>query len=271
MNKQKGIALFQVLLIIIILMLLAIFISHKAKSQIDSAQRIEDKQRAMLEVLSTLATIKYKLLAFPADVLNDKHGWNFYGKEFLIDGVTVTIQDHNGLISINKNTPKETVVKLLSLVRKDDEEYSSVSSTSFINWFAQSKNIHIQNMEQLMSMGFSFRVATEFWSYISTFTQIMFNPMNVPDKLLMTVFDEEQAKQLLELRTNNNVYNEIKKQTQIITNIYSDEAVGYITGPNFKVKIKANKNKSHWNMLYELGIVQRIKGYQLITLSQKPF
>lgn len=271
MNKQKGIALFQVLLIITILMLLAIFVTHKAKGQLDSAQKIADKQQAMLAVTSTLSQVSYGLLSYPVNELIDKHAWNFYGKEFLIGDVKVSIQDNNGLLSLHKNTPNKIVSKLISLAASADEDKQLMSPTTFINWFTQPNNIRIQNMEQFISMGFSFRQATELWSCITTLPLAMFNPMNVPDKLLVILFDETQVQQLRELRINSNTYNEIKQQTQTITNIYSDEAIGYITGPNYRVKISAIKNKSQWNMLYELGIVQRINGYQLITLSQKPF
>ncbi|MBL4941378.1 MAG: hypothetical protein JKY81_06885 [Colwellia sp.] len=271
MNKQKGVALFQVLLIITILMLLAIFVSNKAKMQVDSAQHIADKQAAMLDVTTTLAKIKFNLLAYTTEVLLNKNKWNFYGEEFFIGKVKVTIQDHNGLLFINNKTPLKTVKKAIDVAQKMDVSISGVSAETFIDWFSKPKNVRIQNLEQLMSIGFSFDAASKLWSFITTNPRVLFNPMNVPKPLMSVYFESSQSQQLLALRAEKKPYVTVREMTEVITGISNDETTGYIMGPYYRVKISAKTGKSHWNMLYEISIVQRHKGFEIIILSQRPF
>ncbi|PCI59284.1 MAG: hypothetical protein COB35_11710 [Gammaproteobacteria bacterium] len=272
LKKQQGVALFQVLLIVTILMFLAIFVTNKAKMQVKSAQSITDKQKAMLTVRTVLSKIKFNLLSSPADVLYDQQKWNFYGEEFLIDDVTVSIQDHNGLLFINKRTPVDLVDNIISLANSvDKKNNNSVSSKSFIHWFDEPTNTRIQNLEQFISMGFSWLSAKELWSYITVNPRVLFNPMNVPKTLLPVFFPNNQVGRILALRATGKNYVEIQHEMQTITKLTADESVGYVTGPYYRVKISAKINKSYWNMLYELSIVQQHNGLHVITLSQRPF
>jgi len=270
LKTQQGVALFQVLLIITILLFLAIFVSNKAKMQVSSAQKIADKQAAMLSVTSTLAKIKFNLLTLPADRLHDKLGWNFYGKDFLFNKAKVNIQDHNGLLSINKNTQIKLLTQLIGITNKESDSVNAVSPTLLKQWFANTNNIRLQNLEQLTNIGFSYQAAKIIWSAITVNPRILFNPMNVPEFILPVFFDKAQVQQIIDLRADDNSYMEMKQQMRNITQISEDEMVGYITGPYYRVKISAKIGKSEWNMLYELSIVQQLRGLDILILSQRP-
>jgi len=270
MDKQKGIALFQVLLITTILLILASFISRKANNQVDSAININDKQLAMLDVKSTLSHIKFNLLSKTSDFLADNQGWNFHGEEFEISGVTVSVQDHNGLLFINKKTSINRLNAIIEVIEKLTNQPFDVSAQVLRQWFSNPKNSRIQNLEQLINLGVSYESATIIWSNITVNPRILFNPMNTPYILLPVFFDNNQIQELTQLRTNNLTYKQTKQVVEQITAIENDEFSGYITGPYYRIKISANIGESYWKMLYELSIVQEYNGFDLITLSQRP-
>lgn len=271
MYKQKGIALFQVLLITTILLILASFISHKANNQINSAININDKQLAMLAEKSAISRIKFDLLAKTPDVLVDDEGWNFHGEEFEIAGVTVSVQDHNGLLFINKKTSINTLNAILKAVEKEISQPLDVTAPILKQWFSNLDNVRIQNLEQLINLGFNYESAESIWSKISVNSRFMFNPMNVPSLLLPVFFNSNQTQEISTIREEQLNFVDTKRIIKEITGIESDETVGYITGPYFRIKISANIGESHWKMLYEFSILKEYNGFHLVTLSQRPF
>jgi len=271
MHKQKGIALFQVILITTILIILATYISNKANKQVSSAEQIKDKQLAMLATRSILSQIKFNLLTTTADILVDKQGWNFYGEEFLIDDVTVSIQDHNGLLSLNKNTPIETFKSIITTVENETNTSISVSANIFKEWFSNPAHNRIQNLEQLMNIGFSYEAAASVWHKISVNSRFVYNPMNVPTASLNVLYDKNIAQEIDQLRSNRLAYSELIERLKQVTGIQNGEDQAYITGPYYRIKINAKIGESHWKMLYELSMENGFNGMNLINLSQRPF
>jgi len=269
MRKQKGIALFQVILITSILILLATYVTTKAQQQVESGFNIANKQIAMLKVKTTLSKVKFHLLSKPASILHDQYGWNFYGEPFNIDGIEVTVQDHNGLIYLNQHTPISVFENIIKSVEQELSENITVATTNFQQWFIDPNNVRIQNLEQLTNIGFSYDAAVQIWNRISVNPKFLFNPANTPDKALNVLFSASQAMQIKELRPNTN-YIEIINQVEQATGITNDEETGYITGPYFRVKIKVQVEESSWHMLYELSLEKNFNGLNLITLSQRP-
>jgi general secretion pathway protein K len=104
--SQKGVALIQVLLISAVISILAIRFSYTAREQIEIASAYQDRVTASLALRSTQNRIIYLLLGhddfshLSTDVPVKGH-WNFYGQPFWLDDNTeVTLQDHNGLLSM---------------------------------------------------------------------------------------------------------------------------------------------------------------------------
>jgi hypothetical protein len=172
------------------------------------------------------------------------------------------------LLSINKNTPVSLLKKVIDITQQENTSYRPVSAESFKQWFAN--NLHLQNLEQLINIGFSYQAAKIIWSAITVNPRILFNPMNVPALMLPVFFDKSQAQQIIALRKGHNSYIEMKQSIRDISQISEDEMVGYITGPYYRVKISAKIGKSEWNMLYELSIVQQLRGLDVLILSQRP-
>ena len=102
--KQQGIALIQVLLLSTILAVVLLSMNHQARQHIRLASAVQQYTQANLALHSAEAEIIYNLLSNQPFVLqsgNNNTGvpWNFYGKPFDFNQLTIQIQDTSGLLS----------------------------------------------------------------------------------------------------------------------------------------------------------------------------
>ena len=105
MNRQRGIALIQVLLISGIIGLLMLQMGLTAREQVARAQALADRAELQLAAQSRESALLYSLLTEPLvqDPKSDNPyavAWNFRGVPFAVDGITFTIQDESGLLRV---------------------------------------------------------------------------------------------------------------------------------------------------------------------------
>lgn len=148
--RQQGVALIQVLLISTIIMVLALQISHQAKNQVRLAQGYQDKIQAELKLYSAEKRVLFELLTRTAK--NQPQGdyqeedfsyasmsdtdiplsWNFYGEPFTVNGVTIKLQDINGLVSSSSTTTSLQTKYLLT--HGYPESLSETFEKTLYNW-----------------------------------------------------------------------------------------------------------------------------------------
>lgn len=135
-NKQRGIALLQVLLISAIISILAMYLTLTSRQQIAVAKLVDDRANATLYQKSAESRIFFELLSRDySSTATDPlpKNYNFYANPIKIDDYTkVEIQDVSGLINImepNRLLLQKTLGRL-----GVDENASSVIVDSLLDW-----------------------------------------------------------------------------------------------------------------------------------------
>lgn len=135
-NKQRGIALLQVLLISAIISVLAMYLTLTSRQQIAVAKLVDDRANATLYQKSAESRIFFELLSRDySSTATDPlpKNYNFYANPIKIDDYTkVEIQDVSGLINImepNRLLLQKTLGRL-----GVDENASSVIVDSLLDW-----------------------------------------------------------------------------------------------------------------------------------------
>lgn len=107
LNKQKGIALVQVLIISIILTMLGIYIIQTVRMQVGMVRLMQKSFQVNLIAESVEAELLHTLLTNKRYLNKDSENpivlnWNFYGKPFIYNTDTqIAIQDMTSLLSLN--------------------------------------------------------------------------------------------------------------------------------------------------------------------------
>ena len=122
MNRQRGVALVQVLLVTAIIILLVMQLSLTAVDQVSRAQALQDRSEASLYLHSREVALLYTLLteslvASPGSANPYAASWNFHGEPFVVDGLEITLQDQSGLMGfpVSASTEFEQLLKVLGL------------------------------------------------------------------------------------------------------------------------------------------------------------
>ncbi len=132
--KSKGIALIQILLITAILSVLALYFLSTAKNQVEIAQHLNDKSKALIELHGARAELLFRLLTepkhYPVENQNNENEivrkWNFHGQPFNInEQVEVMMQDQAGLLFI-EGIPPSTGSTLLTNIGIGQQEAKSI-------------------------------------------------------------------------------------------------------------------------------------------------
>ena len=120
MQRQRGIALIQVLLVTGIISLLMLQMGLTAREQVARAQALADRAELQLAAQSRESALLYSLLTEP--LARDAESgnpyavaWNFQGEPFAVDGVTFTIQDESGRMRVPDRQAGEFERLLLGL------------------------------------------------------------------------------------------------------------------------------------------------------------
>jgi general secretion pathway protein K len=179
-DKQQGIALFQVLLITAVISIMAIQFTQTARNQLSIASTIVDRVEAQAQLRSTEAELLYSLITekrqldkTSANVYARK--WNFYGKPFTLidepldlangdrqrgeqvsfskdgrrvkaveiegrDNVNITMQDQTGLLSVFRGNAGSKFEGLLQSFKQNPAMDESEIKRYVSQWGANTDN-----------------------------------------------------------------------------------------------------------------------------------
>jgi len=104
-NRQRGIALIQVLLVVGIIGLLMLQMGLTAREQVARAEALDERAELMLRAQSEESAILFsmltqKLLEKPESENPYAAVWNFAGRPFEVDGVSFMLQDESGRMQV---------------------------------------------------------------------------------------------------------------------------------------------------------------------------
>ena len=267
MNKQRGVALIQVLLISTIISILAIHFSFTAREQIAIATAFEQRIKATQALKTAQSEIIYTLLTQnsfvqPSNIFPSSEPWNFYGKSFTLDKtensqIIVSIQDNNGLLS-QQYIQSQFWTKVLERMGFDNDkakrkqgiikDWQDKDDSSWLIGNVEPKKL--TNGQKYRNQAIQLPQEIEWFfeqelkklnliKQISTLYAVVgFNPMNAPETLLMPFFEPEVATLIIKQRDNNTLTR--KGMINFLGDDYDSITVSLFQGVQFKIIIQAN-------------------------------
>ena len=263
-NREKGAALIQVLLISTILSIFAIQINVTTRNQVKLATQYIERADAIFELKTAKSEVFFALLTQPRrrDQFSDSQvaqKWNFYNSPFQLEsGVEIKLQDLSGLFSANQMSlrDKNDIFEYLeidpsqssrfweSLADWQDEDdlsrlngaekdaYSEVSDRS-------PRNDKIQFFNELKFVkGMTPELWEAFRSMVTTYSQSEFNPYTAPLSVLEVKYGDGVANTVKGIRESSFEFN----LTQFIqqTGIIATDGITFYPSPNQKVTLSIN-------------------------------
>ncbi|RXF02889.1 type II secretion system protein GspK [Pseudoalteromonas sp. PS5] len=264
-NKQRGIALVQVLIISGVLMLLGIFIQQTLRQQAQVVAIGNDKVMLRLALEDAQAQVVTALLSHnryqePNAQNMVVKSWNFYGQPFIVGDVTVKLQDISGLLNINTGSrimltryfekhldePSLTDHLVDSIADWKDADnlkhLNGAEKADYKNGITP-RNDYLQSIDELktimehLKLGFNHAQSVQSLS----FARISgFNPLNAPVDVLETLLqNDDQIQQVIQARDQGQLTGLRFYQ---ITGIDYDEYVTFGTSQHIRLELSATKN-----------------------------
>jgi general secretion pathway protein K len=269
--KQRGIALIQVLLIVAMLSVLALYLSKTARDQVKIAQWYVDKGQALVELQSTEAELLFTLLT--ESKLDSKSPivkkWNFYSGPFEFNKtVTVSMQDQASLI--NAHFPERD--RLLQFIQRHGFSQSLVILDTLLDWQdADSisrrngdetasankaiRNGAIPNIEDLAHINaIPSKLFTLLQNNMTIYRVGYYNPMYSPVELLQVFMNEETAKQIVQLRKSKQL---TKSSFSQLSGIKEEGDIFFYPSDNIAIEMTSEIGES----MVKKKIVVHIKPY----------
>jgi general secretion pathway protein K len=232
---QKGIALFQILLMTAVISILALQFTQTARNQVAIASIMNDR----LQAQTILKTVESELLFAlftenryqnPSSDNPYVQNWNFFGERFEPANSTpearieLKIQDLNGLIGLYQGRGHEWLAALLESLNDKNtlSENIDVSTVinSMIDWqdsddlalvngaergqyeaSEMPSNLPFQNYSEFQYVK---GVSAELHKYLQPLTTVRsqryFNPMLAPNEILTSMLDEDRVNEIIRLR-----------------------------------------------------------------------
>ena len=221
MTKQRGIALVQVLLIVAVVSILALYFTQSARQQVKSATMMVDKAQALVELNNAQANIVFSLLTekltpIPSPPANNPQitTWNFYGEPFkTTNNVEVRLQDLRGLLNIHY--PNQARLKRLLTYSGLNDYDAQLAMLQIIAWQSLEKysdyisdgtvarNAAIHDIEELGHLGLPSKQLAVLAENTTQYKKGTFNPMNSPNTLLYALLSNDVAEYVIMQRKAN--------------------------------------------------------------------
>ncbi|MDW7549406.1 type II secretion system minor pseudopilin [Pseudoalteromonas peptidolytica] len=264
-NKQRGIALVQVLIISGVLMLLGIFIQQTLRQQAQVVAIGNDKVMLRLALEDAQAQVVKALLSHnryqePNAQNMVVKSWNFYGQPFMVGDVAVKLQDISGLLNINtgsrvmltryfeKHIDKPSLTEHLvdSIADWKDADnlkhLNGAEKADYKNGITP-RNDYLQSIDELKTIMEHLKVGfnhTQSLRPLSFAKMSGFNPLSAPVDVLETLLqNEDQVQQVIQARDQGQLTGFHFYQ---ITGIDSDEYVTFGTSQHIGLELSATKN-----------------------------
>ncbi|XQW85903.1 hypothetical protein ACOYR1_03940 [Thalassotalea piscium] len=245
--KQRGIALIQVLLIVAILSILALYLTKTARDQVKIAQWFDDKSTALVNLHSAESELLFSLLTETKTSTSGKipSKWNFYNKPFnLSPSVQILMQDQAGLLSVHfpdKNLLDKLVgglsnnkgIKFSDLLL----DWQDLDQKPRINGLENSstRNGKIPHLQDLIHLNnISPAVYKLLQKNMSIYRSGYYNPMNSPIELLRVLTNDEIAQRVVQLRDSKELN---KNKFRELTGLKESENMFFYPSNNIAIKI----------------------------------
>lgn len=259
-NKQRGVALIQVLLLTTLLLMMALHFTLSSSQQVQTASALDDKLQAELKLRSAESQLLFALLTLPKSegfaALTRQHPlgniWNFYGAPFYPSpDVMIRLQDMNGLVSLYGMRQRQFLVPVLSALGLGDHEQKQALNT-LQQWQSQRPQFgredglrhnflpHLSELRSLVPLTEPQYLQAS--KVLTNFPTFQFNPHHAPDELLSMLYGEKMAQQLAQARSEKRITANTFIQLARIDE--EDESLTFSTGKTFMVTLQASHGQA---------------------------
>jgi general secretion pathway protein K len=291
LNKSKGIALIQVLIIAIVLTMLGIYINQTVRSQLYTVGYMKSAFELNLLLENSEATLLQALLTNKTyKNINDDspliQRWNFHGEPFMLDDNTkVTIQDLSSLISLNTINKKMAralfaelghsghevrtfLDSLTDWIDKDDLKRLNGAENDYYHFSRQvgPRNAYLQTLEEVENIKQGRILSKAQWHrYFTTNVSSRFNPLNSPPLILKAFVNYDASyEEVIKLR-NEGVLTAL--DFFLATSIDEDEYISFSAGKKFRVTLEVTEQKIKLSKQFIVELRPRSSS-RAITISQ---
>lgn len=252
-NRQRGVALVQVLLVTTIIMLLVMQLSLTAAEQVNRAQALKDRSEAALYLHSREVAMLYTLLTeslLPGQENSNPYaaGWNFHGEPFVVDGLEFALQDQSGLMRFPISGVSDFEKLLLALGRGSTDARDIAGRLG--HWIgdpqpdgglsgdAMMRGATGDPVQYFGELRFLAGMDEELYQQLAGLMTLYptpgFNPLTAPAPLLRMQMSESTLDAVIGARRNGELDEE---RLWRIAGIGTDETVRPFTGPGIGVRI----------------------------------
>lgn len=252
---QRGIALVQVLLIVAVLSILALYFTQSARQQVHNATLMVDKAQAYVALQSAEASVLYALLTEQKDPEQTQSSqsqtlvskWNFHGEEFSYSPqVTVAIQDLRGLLNLHYPN-KQRLTQLLTYSGLNDYD-AQLMSRQIIQWQQldgrtdslpnniTARHAAIHDVSELTHLGLAPAQLRALKANTTQYKKGAFNPMTAPNSLLNALLAQDIARHVIMLRNAKQLT--VREFAQVTGFTEGDDIILYPSNL-FKVTLRA--------------------------------
>jgi len=253
--NQTGVALIQVLLLVILLMLMSLHFSLSSKQYVNQAIGLQDKMTAQVQLKTLESEVLFALMTQsrndvslePTQNNAVSTAWNFYGEEFEpFSNTKVTIQDMNGLLSLYGNLNNETLEQLLIQLGQTSAQARQIvaninrwqgleerSLTGNVN--RQMREDFLMNITELKHIeGVDEALYNKLAPLVTNYSALVFNPMTAPMELLQGQLNNEVLEEITSLRKSKSL-----SRTRFIemTQIQEDDTITFSPGRKLKLSL----------------------------------
>jgi general secretion pathway protein K len=254
--NQTGVALIQVLLLVVLLMLMSLHFSLSSKQYVNQAISLQDKVTAEVqlktlesEVLFALMTQSRNDISFEQAEKNAvSTAWNFYGEVFEpFSNTNVSIQDMNGLLSLYGNLNNETLEQLLIQLGQTSAQARKIVA-NINRWQGLEERGLTGNSDRQMRKDFLMNVTElkhlesiddalykKLAPLVTNYSALVFNPMAAPIELLRGQLNNDVIEEINTLRKSN-----LLTRTRFIemTQIQEEDTITFSPGRKLKLSLK---------------------------------
>ena len=253
--NQTGVALIQVLLLVILLMLMSLHFSLTSKQYVNQAISLQDKATAEVQLKTLESEVLFALMTHARNDVTLENAqnnvvsttWNFYGESFEpFANTKVSIQDMNGLLSVYGNINNETLERLLVQLGQTAEQarqivyninqWQGLEELNFSNNLdTQVREDFLMNVNELQHIaGIDETLYKKLAPLVSNYSALVFNPMTAPVELLRGQIKNEVIDEINTLRRNNSL--SITRFIEM-TQIQEDDTITFSPGSNLKLSL----------------------------------
>jgi general secretion pathway protein K len=256
MNNQRGIALFQVLLLSTILTVVILSMNYQAREHIKLAQAAQDYAGATLVLQSAEAELLFTMLTsswYELERDDRTHGFNFYGKTFGFNGADVNIQDTSGLL--NLISPDSNLMSSLTDLYTNDPQLGRDITAAISDWQDKDEvkksngaeqpdypqNIIVRNgpIQYSEELRFIKGMTEELYQELSPMVSLFPRGLNLnqqPASIWNLYIREPSLSEVIKLREAHEL---TAQNFERLTGVGVDEFQSFSIGPGFRIRFTA--------------------------------